>query len=50
MDNYLLNILACPICFHRLIFNSIKNELICNNDKIIWPIINEIPNLLKINN
>ncbi|CAL4323183.1 UPF0434 protein YcaR [Buchnera aphidicola (Neophyllaphis podocarpi)] len=50
MDNNLLNILACPICFNKLIFNSTKNELICNNDKIIWPIDNKIPNLLKINN
>ncbi|WP_338521921.1 Trm112 family protein [Candidatus Legionella polyplacis] len=45
MENFLLRTLACPLCKKRLIFE--KNRLICTFDKISYPILDDIPIMLK---
>ena len=56
MDTSLLEILVCPICKGALKYDKKSNELICNLDKLAYPINNGIPimwpdkarNLIKI--
>lgn len=44
MNARLLNILVCPLCKKGpLSFNKKNQELICNNDKIAYPIHDGIP-------
>lgn len=44
MNIKLLNILVCPICKKGpLEFNKKNQELVCNNDKIAYPIRDGIP-------
>nr|BET44874.1 MAG: Trm112 family protein [Candidatus Aschnera chinzeii] len=47
MDHYLLNIIACPICHGKLIYDKNKSELICKYNKLAYPIRDNIPILLK---
>ncbi|AFA41346.1 Trm112p family protein [Wigglesworthia glossinidia endosymbiont of Glossina morsitans morsitans (Yale colony)] len=47
MDQKLLNIIACPICYGKLIFCSEKQELICKLDLVAFPIHEGIPILIK---
>ena len=42
MDSQLLDILVCPICKGRLDFDKRAQELICNADKLAYPIRNGI--------
>jgi len=44
--NKLIDILVCPICKGRLHYNKTKNELICNFDKLAYPIKEQIPIML----
>ncbi|MFV2060667.1 MAG: Trm112 family protein [Gammaproteobacteria bacterium] len=46
MDKKLLDILACPICKGLLHLDKTKNELICNVDKLAYPIRDDIPVML----
>ena len=46
MDEKILEILACPVCKGRLIYDVEKQELICKFDKLAYPIRNEIPVML----
>lgn len=46
MDNKLLDILACPICKGKLIYNKAKQELVCKFDKLAYPIQDGIPVML----
>jgi uncharacterized protein YbaR (Trm112 family) len=46
MKKKLLTILMCPQCKGKLIYTSRKNELICEVDKLVFPIRNGIPILL----
>ncbi|MBN1684805.1 MAG: Trm112 family protein [Gammaproteobacteria bacterium] len=43
MDPTFLEILACPICKGRLLYDPKNNELICRFDKLAYPIRNDIP-------
>lgn len=43
MDNRLLEILACPLCKGKLIYDKNHAELICRIDKVAYPIRNNIP-------
>ncbi len=43
-DKKILDLLACPKCKGKLILN--KNTLICEHDKLSYPIIDDIPVLL----
>lgn len=47
MDTKLLNILACPICKGKLVYERPAQELICNFDKLAYPIRNGIPVMLE---
>ncbi|RJG06772.1 Trm112 family protein [Noviherbaspirillum cavernae] len=43
MDSRLLDILVCPICKGPLKFDKTAQELICNADKLAYPIRDGIP-------
>ena len=47
MDKFLLDILVCPVSGGSLIYDSNKNELICKESKLIYPIVNGVPIMLK---
>ena len=47
LDKNLLEILACPICKGKLIYNKTSGELICKVDRLAYPIRNEIPVMLE---
>ena len=47
MDNKLLDILACPICKGELNYDKENNELICEKDKLAFPIRDDIPVMLE---
>ncbi|AKC59943.1 Trm112 family protein [Blochmannia endosymbiont of Polyrhachis (Hedomyrma) turneri] len=47
MDNKLLRILVCPICYRSLYFLKSQWKLICRFDQISFPILHGIPILLK---
>ena len=46
MDIKLLEILACPVCKGKLLYDAKAQELICRFDKLIYPIRNNIPIML----
>lgn len=43
MDHRLLDILVCPICKSPLVYDKKAQELICNADKLAYPIRDGIP-------
>ncbi|NOS73839.1 MAG: Trm112 family protein [Methyloglobulus sp.] len=47
MDKKLLDILACPLCKSRLIYNKANQELICRADRLAFPIRDDIPVMLE---
>ncbi|MEQ1545714.1 Trm112 family protein [Methyloglobulus sp.] len=47
MDKKLLDILACPLCKSRLIYNKANQELICRADRLAFPIQDDIPVMLE---
>ena len=46
-DMKLLEIVACPVCKGKLEYNKSENVLICNFDKLVYPINDSIPVLLE---
>lgn len=47
MDN-ILEILVCPLCKGKLLYDKDKQELICNFDKLAYPIsANGIPIMMS---
>ncbi len=46
MDKKLLDILVCPCCKGKLIYQKADKELICRFDKLAYPIRDEIPVML----
>ena len=46
MEKKLLEILVCPICKGRLIYDAKKQELICRVDSMAYPISGGIPIML----
>lgn len=46
MDKKLLDILACPLCKGRLVYDPKQAELICYIDKLAYPIREDIPIML----
>lgn len=46
MEKKLLDILACPICKGKLIYQKSSEELICKFDKLAYPIRDDIPVML----
>jgi uncharacterized protein YbaR (Trm112 family) len=47
MDKKLLDILACPLCKTKLIYEPHQQELICKADKLAFPIHDGIPVMLE---
>lgn len=47
MESKLLDILACPICRGKLLYNKDKQELICKLDRLAYPIRDNIPAMLE---
>ena len=48
MDAKFLNILVCPLCKGPLIFDKANKELICNSDRLAYPIKDDIPMMLEV--
>lgn len=46
MDKKLLKLLACPVCKSELEFNKQDQELICDKDKLAFPVRDGIPVML----
>lgn len=46
MDNRLLEILVCPLCKGKLEYDRTAQELICQADKLAYPIRDGIPVML----
>jgi uncharacterized protein YbaR (Trm112 family) len=47
MNKNLLAILACPICKGELFYDQAKQEMICQFDRLAYPIMNDIPIMLE---
>lgn len=47
MDKNLLEILACPICKGELLYDSGNQELICQFDRLAYPVNEGIPIMLE---
>ncbi|MBA2654835.1 MAG: Trm112 family protein [Gammaproteobacteria bacterium] len=47
MDKKLLEILACPICKGKLVYDQGKQILVCRYDNLAYPIRNGIPIMLE---
>ncbi len=47
MDNKLLEILVCPVCKGRLIYDKEAQELLCKADRLAFPIRDDIPVMLE---
>ncbi len=47
MDHRLLEIVACPVCKGKLIYDKSNQELICKLDRLAYPIKEGIPVLLE---
>lgn len=47
IDKKLLDILACPLCKSRLIYDKAGQELICRADRLAFPIKDDIPVMLE---
>lgn len=43
----LLDILVCPICKGKLVYLKDAQELVCNFDKLAFPIKDDIPVMLE---
>lgn len=43
MDARLLDVLVCPLCKGPLVYNKVAQELICNADRLAFPIRDDIP-------
>lgn len=47
MDRKLLEILVCPICKGKLVYQKKAGELICRGDRLAYPIRDDIPMMLE---
>jgi uncharacterized protein YbaR (Trm112 family) len=48
MHKSVSKLLVCPICNGKLEYRGIKNELLCLNDNISFPVRNGVPILLEM--
>lgn len=46
-DKKLLDVLACPACKGSLVYVPLKAQLICKFDRLVYPIVDNIPVLLE---
>lgn len=47
MDKRLLDILVCPLCKDKLIYQKTAHELICKFDRLAFPVRDGIPVMLE---
>ncbi len=47
MDAKLLEILVCPVCKGPLVFDKMRQELICKGERLAYPIKDGIPVMLE---
>ncbi len=47
MDKKLLDILVCPVCKGALRYDKAKAELVCQADRLAYPIRDDIPVMLE---
>ena len=47
MDKKLLDILACPVCKGKLVYQKDQQELICKVDRLAFPVQDGIPVMLE---
>lgn len=47
MDRKLLDILVCPICKGKLVYDKGKGELVCRVDRLAYPVRDDIPVMLE---
>ena len=47
VDPKLVEILVCPVCKGKVLFNRDKSALICRADKLAFPIEDSIPVMLE---
>ena len=47
MDKKLLDILVCPLCKGKLVYEKRAGELICRADRLAFPIRDGIPVMLQ---
>ena len=48
MDKKLLEILVCPVCKGKLVYDKAAAELICKVDRLAFPIRDQIPVMLVV--
>ena len=46
MNHALLDILVCPICKGKLLYDHTSQEFICRFDKLAYPIRHQVPVML----
>ena len=46
MNHTLLDILVCPLCKGKLLYDHTAQELICRFDKLAYPIRHQVPVML----
>ena len=46
MDKKLLDILVCPLCKGKLVYDKKAQELICKADRLAYPVRDGIPVML----
>ncbi len=46
MDTSFLQLLACPLCKGKLLYDSHDQELICRFDRLAYPVVQGIPVML----
>lgn len=46
-DKKLLDIIACPVCKGKLIYQAKATKLVCKFDRLVYPIQDNIPVLLE---
>ncbi|ATI65333.1 Trm112 family protein [Edwardsiella tarda] len=47
MDHRLLEIVACPVCNGKLVFDQEHQELVCKIDRLAFPLRDGIPVMLE---
>ncbi|MFC3912376.1 Trm112 family protein [Pseudaeromonas sharmana] len=47
LDHKLLEIVACPVCKGKLNYDKEKGELVCRQDRLAYPVDEDIPVLLE---
>ena len=47
MDTSFLQLLACPLCKGKLLYDSHDQELICRFDRLAYPVVQGIPVMLS---